>query len=372
MGPNENQGLIIELPEDAAAAAAGWLPPEDEAEKVETKEAKKANGNGHAKSDADSDAVATIKRERDEALARLSRVEQESRSEIEAREARLAEAEKKAGDNQYYAARAHYDKIHGDAAQIDTAMRAQQQYVEIQKKEYIAAREAGDSAREIAAQEAIAEAKAAIVQLEAGRSGLEPELARAKHIVAQIEQGAAREPQRKEVKAEPKDEPKAPTKEQWLSNLGVQTSAKVVDWMKSHPEFMEDPKLHQKWLAFTNAYATVDEKDLRGDDFLEALNGKFFPSSNNEDDDMEEDEPEVKVEAKKKAPPGAPVSRNGGDFYSSKNPSGRKLRLHPRLVNAAKEIGSDPQVYAENIKKMIGEGKYPKNYLDWDYQDNLG
>jgi len=369
---NENQGLIIELPEDlTAAAAAGWVSPdvEDAEEKVSPKEGKdKVNGQTSA---IDPTVFDTIKRERDEAIARARALEEERQKDIASRDARLTEVEETSRKNEVYALRAHHEKVQGDLNQIDTVIRSTQMTLEALSREELAAEEAGERERAQKARRMIAKAEAELVQLEAGKAGAEQEVLRAKQWLADgIKPKPKTETKTEEapkVEAKKVEEPKRPSKDEWLADLGNKTSSKVVQWLKDHPEFTDDPKQHQKWLAFTNAFVAVDEGDLKGDAFLDALNSKFFPEKERR---MTEEDDKPQVADKKKAPPGAPVTRSG-DFYSSKNPSGSKLRLHPRLVNAAKEIGSDPEVYAKNVKQMIAEGKYPKNYLDWDYQENL-
>lgn len=390
--PTENQAqdpdrLVVEIPSEAEAAAGGWLPPKED---LSDKDERVAKVNGHAEGDEgkpngkanghDIDALETIKRERDALAERLAKVEKEKTSEIESRDLRVAKAEADSYKTTLYAAKSHYNTAVSERQQLESAIHGTNAQVESLKREWLAAEEAGDKKASIEAQAAIAEAKAQLVTYQSGISAADYEINRAKQL---YEQAAAKTPEVKqpekkpeaktEAEAEKKPEVKKPkTPDEWIKNMRENVGNKVADWLSDHREFVTNPALNAKFIAAAEKFAK-DGKPLSGQAFIKALDTEFFA----EGDDVNEDDVEDKGQEKGRdkprsaAPPGAPVSRQQGDYYSSKNPSGGKLKLHPRLVHAAREIGSDPEVYANNIKKMIGEGKYPKNYLDWDYQDGL-
>ncbi len=364
MTPDELDGLVIEVPVDnaalATAAAAGWLPPPKEKDadpvEVEVKDEKKEV----AKPEFDADAVATIKRERDEAIERARRLEEEKNAEIAARDTRLTEVEEKVRKSDGIALRAHFKTVSGELREIETTIHSTQQMLARAEQQLAAANEQGEHGTAAKLQREIARAEAQMVQLEAGKEAATETVAKVRWHIENPQEEARPEVKKVEEKKEVKQ---PPSKDDWLADLGKKTSPKTVEWMKSHPEFMSDERLHKKFLTFANSFPDLEDKPLSSAEFVEALDAKFGFKGDVVDEEEEVAAPVVK---KKTTPVAAPVSRTGKAVYSSRTPNGVPY-LRPQLAQAAKEIGSDPLSYFNTVKQMIADGKYPKNYLDPDY-----
>jgi len=353
---NENRDLLIDVDIDIPSgvdAALGWLPPEEPKAK-DTKPARER------KPEPADDVIETIRKEHAEALRRK---EDEWKTQVESRDARLTEAEKKAKDNEYYAARAHYDKVASDTSNIETALNAQKQWIEFQKREELAAEDAGDKRAAQNAREAIAVAAAHMAQLEAGKSGVEQELLRAKRLVESVvaNQDA---PKREEPK---KEEPKQLTPDDYITSIRQGVGTKVADWLNENREFITDSKLNTKFLKFADYFTTVEEKPLNSREFLEALNAKFGLSEEAQEEEASEEDTEVETEPEPKKKPvvAAPVSRNSAPKNGSNGvSSGGKVRLNPDEQSMATQMYPNlsaqeaREKYARNKAMAIRDGKY--------------
>lgn len=292
----------------------------------------------------------------------------------------------------------YYSRIAGELSQITSAI-ASTEALATSAQSALQAAMADENAtadvraaRVAKAQRELSRAEAELVQLESGKSGAERAVAEAKwYLEEEARNNASLTAARAEdakAKAQPKGQAGAvagqQTPDQWIDNVRSTIGAKVADWLSEHKEYVTDGKLNAKAIAFANNYALVEEGALNSDEFIEALNARFFPE---EDDDGDgggaegdragrmtavvEDEPRrPAAKAAPKATHAAPVSRSG-DYYSSRNPNGSRIKLSPALASIARELGMKPEDYALNARKEIKNGKLPANFLDPDYQPGV-
>lgn len=224
------------------------------------------------------------------------------------------------------------------------------------EREYASAMEAGDYARAAKAQRVVSKAEANLTRLEDGK--------------AEIEAKAERLNKTPAVETKKADPPKAQTPDDYINALPPTSKA----WLSEHREYVDDPKLHNKMVAYSNA-ALAEGIKLHTPEHIQFLEDKLGISQSSEepeesDADVEFEEPKQEARPKARTMPAAPVSR-GNKTFSSANPNGNRIRLSPTLVSLAKEMGEDPAVYAKNALRGIKEGKLPKNFLDPDYNHNV-
>lgn len=283
------------------------------------------------------DRVQALERERDE---RAAEAEQATRRATEAE--RLAA--ERAHDNVRLGAGLTNAHLTSVVAGIEN-MKAQAENAE---RDYARAMEAGDYNLAAKAQRLMAQAEAQISQREREKGEVERWLADRR-----AESAANPEPVREERKDPPKTE-----------DIIAAMPKRSREWLGEHMEYVTDKKLNAKLQAA--AYEAEHAEGLKPhtQEFLEFLEDRLGISSGEPEVTQQKAEPEEKPKPKVVA--AAPVSRNGGS-YSSGNTATTRVKLPARLVQVAKEIGTDPAVYAAGVLKAIKEGKLPKNYLDADY-----
>lgn len=225
------------------------------------------------------------------------------------------------------------------------------------EREYASAMEAGDYARAAKAQRVISKAEANLTRLEDGKAEIEVKAERMKQ--APVETKKADQPT-----------PKVQTADDYINALPAASKT----WLSEHREYVEDPKLHKKLIAYSDI-ALAEGIKLHTPEHIQFLEDKLGISQPSEepdesDADVEFEEPKQEAKPKARTMPAAPVSR-GNKTFSSANPNGNRIRLSPTLVSLAKEMGEDPTVYAKNALRGIKEGKLPKNFLDPDYNHNV-
>lgn len=320
------------------------------------------------------DELAAARKEAAEAREEARRAREEANAKIEAeRQARIkAEGESGASDDR--AIRAHWAKVNAEAEQINTAISATKQAMENARAVMKAAKETGDVDKEMKAQEALAELTHDVRELERGKLGAETEKDRVREAYAKMAEDRKKAP---EVKEEPKVEPKR-SPDDWIAGVRKAVGDGVGDWLSKNKQYVTDPKLNAKVIAFADSFLKIEEKPLNDPEFLKALNDKFGTKEKepakaaDEGDVDDEDAVEIEKPAPKQAAPkskvtaAAPVSRSG-KYFSSGNMDAKQAKLPPYLANLAREMGYDPIVYARNTVQAIKDGKLPKNYLDPDY-----
>ncbi len=366
----ENQDLLVDVDLEIPGvdAALGWIGEDGQIKPV-SKEVKEPKKKEAREPEAAADAIEVIKRERDDALAREAKLKTDSQAQIEDRDQRLSKAMEGATRNEQFALKAHYDKVSADREQLDTALRSTDMILAAQEQELAAALEVGGAEgaqRAAKAQRAIARAEAEKVALESGKAGAEYEVAKAKHLL----EAAYKVPEPGQPNPEPekKDETKKLTPDDYIVNVRQQAGNKVADWFDEHRDFITDPKLNGKFLAFAQYFASVEEKPLNSKDFIAALDAKFFPEAEEEDHNEEEDTDVEVEEPKPKAKPmaAAPVSRNSSPARNSNGMSGGKVRLNSDEQAMATNMYPDMdrasalKKYAANKARAIADGKYQK------------
>lgn len=328
-------------------------------------------GDDGAAAKAEADRIAQLeraaedaKREADAHKARAEAAENAAREAMAGR----SKAEETASLRTEQTIRAHMAKVVADHDQIQGAITATQTQLAAARQQYLAAREAGDATKEIEAAEQLAEAKAALQQLEAGKIAAREEVQKAKSIYDNYQAEVAARPASKQVE-EPK---RPPTADEWIDSTRAQIGDRGADWLKTRKEFVTDPKLNKKFIRFADEYADdFGQSALRSADFIKALNERFFPdeaetSSRQDGGRVVESDPEPAPKPKARVQSAAPVSR-GNQFFSSRNLDARQVKLPPRLAAKIKEMGLDATKYALETVELIKKGDLPKNYLDPEY-----
>lgn len=366
----------------AATAGGGKAPVQDR---------RPANAQGRAPTIAELNAARAQAdaKAREAADAQATAKAERARADAEAR-ARV-QAESQAFTNQDEALRQYHARVSGELSQITSAIASTQTLAASAERELQAAladetaQPVERAARVAKAQREVARAEAELVQLQAGKSGVEHAVTEAKVYLdestrraqAAAAGAAATAHQQTTTQATQGQQPQQITPEQWIEGVRQRAGGKVADWLSQHKEFVTDDKLRTKMVAFADHYNLVDEKPINTDEFIAALNARFLPDAGGEGEEGDEGEGESDgdtVEAVTDEPPrrqakapAAPVSR-AGSYFSSRNPSGSKIKLSPYLAQVAREMGVDPKEYALNALDQIRKGKLPKNFLDPDYQ----
>lgn len=366
--------LVIAIPDETVQVG------NDDTVSVETPETKDApqkrergeGGRFSSKSEKTDDERAKIQRERDE-FARVNADIQARLADAEARATAAAEARGKAEETailrENQAMRAHWARLHSDKSQIDSAISATQIEAASAERDYIAASEAGDVAKQAKAQRDMAKAEAHLIQLQQGRSAAEQQIEEAQRLF----EDHARSRQQTETapKAEPKreDPPRQQTPDEWIDTVAQKAMGDAgAEWLRENRELVTDAKKNRLFIAFANLYAEKHGQNaLRNDEFVDALNREFFPDRDQDRDD----DPEPPKQQQRRAPVSAPVSRSKDQFFSSRNLNATQVKLPPRLAAFVKASGLDPTEYALQAVADIKAGHLPKNYLDPDYDHGI-
>lgn len=319
--------------------------------------------------------IATLEREREDARREAEAARAAAAAAAEAARAAVAgrtHAEETAVLREQQAMRAHVLRLQADKSQIEGAISATQSEAAMAQRELIQAIESGDAKRQAEAQHAIAKAEAALSRLEDGKFAADAELTKANRLFDDHEKARPARPADETVpekKPDPASQPEPMTPDRW-----IETTAKNVlgdqgaDWLRQNKQFATDPKMNRKFLRFADEYAEDHGQGaLKSQDFLDALNDKFFPA-------RDEDEPEPVVErprSQAKATTAAPVSRGSNAFFSSRNLNASQVKLPPRLAAFVRDSGLNATDYALQCVADIKAGKLPKNYLDPDYDHGI-
>lgn len=377
-GPAGDDEVVVAIPDDSVVI------PGVEGDKPETKtDAPKDDAKWRASSvakrgaeDPDAKRITTLERERDEhariaeeARQRATQLEADRRSEAEAR----ARAEEVASRREAQAMGAHWARLNSDKTQIEVAIGSAQERELSARQRFIAARESGDASAEADAMKVMSEATAAIAQLEQGKIAAERQLEETRRYIEDYQQQAKQPKPEPEKKPDPV--PKVQTADDWINGtarpaLGDDGAA----WLAENKQFVTDPRQNRLFLAFADLYAAEHgQSALKSEEFLEALNDKFFPDKEEREERTERRrEPEPEPERpRSRAPTSAPVSRNRDQFFSSRNLNASQVKLPPKLASFVKASGLDPTQYALETVAAIKAGTLPKNFLDPDYDHGI-
>lgn len=234
---------------------------------------------------------------------------------------------------------------------IANALTANEERATSAERELKDALETGDAAKAAKAQRTIA-------RLEAERSRLEDGK-------AELERTARSEP----AEEKKPDTPKEVSAEDYINGMPATSQA----WLRENKQFVTDPKLHQKMLAYANI-AVADGLQPHTPEFIAFLDDKLGTKKQEAETDHE-----AHIEAEEAPKPktrttAAPVSRGRASISSinlSELSPNTKIRFAPaaekRFAAIAADMGMDLEVYKRGVVKGIQEGKLPKNFADPDY-----
>lgn len=381
----DNDALVIEIP------ATGLIPAAAEGDPPREEKTVPLHDEGISAKDAEiSEALEKMRQERDaERSVREQRDREaaEARTTLENERKARADTEAKLSTVTDTAMRHEWATVNSEHQQLASALDNNKSETETAKealRSYNLAlhKAAADGNLElqhqynngvVAAQEKLANLAASRIALESGKSGAEEEIKRTerkiKDQIAARDAAALAAKEAKDKEPPATEAPRQQTPDEWIDTQRKVIGSRPADWLSEHKEFVTDPKLHKKLLAFAKSFPDLEDKPLDSEEFIEALNAKFFPEADAVDDPYEKPAaPAAKATPVKtnKGRASAPVNGQSG-YFSSNNTRAEKIKLHPYLVQKAKELGYDPAEYGLFIKKGIDEGKMPKNYLDPDY-----
>lgn len=371
--------MIIEIPSDTIEMGhdADGLPktvPSNR--KVAREEAPEPRAREASRSSPQEEEAAELEAARNrmrEAQQRISQMERDMAAERDARR----RAETGALDDRTFAWRTHMAKLNADHEQMKGWHAAANAAREQARRELRVAKEAGDGDAEAAALERITVATTQMQEFERGRAGVEAEIARNREPYEQFEAALhATRHRRGEPDTAKKEEPRQLSPDEWVD---TQAPNSIRGWLKEHRDFMPGGKNIRQLNRFVDEWLETHNDDrgtLDTKAFARALDDKFFPSDEEREIEMADDERRVKVEetpAKRttsKTAPAAPVSRGNG-YYSSRNPNASKVRLPPDLAAFVRSTGLNPTKYVEGVLEDIRKGDKPKEWLDPDYDRGI-
>jgi hypothetical protein len=263
------------------------------------------------------DGIETLKKRFEE--ERLARIEAEKRADAAARMAHEARGQVDEGNLQLV------------TSAIDTLKRE----TDILKANLRAAMASGDYSAAADAQEAMADAKAKLLQLENGRAALQE--------------------QAKNPRIHPQQIPVYDPVETLASQLSPRSAA----WVRAHPEFARNERLTQKMIAAHNL-VTADGMQPDTDEYFETVErilGVQAPAAS-----VAAAEAPMSAAAapaqRRSSPAAAPVSRSGtGTGGGSPN----VVRLSADEREMAKMMGMTAEEYARNKLALIKDGKLTKH-----------
>jgi len=204
---------------------------------------------------------------------------------------------------------------------IDTVKRNN----EILKLNYSEAMSVGDYSKAAEIQETMGTNAAKLMELERGRAHME----RAPKVVA----------------------PELPRHSDPVEELASQLSPRSADWVRRHPQCVTDPRMYQKMVAAHNL-AVADGYQPDSDDYFGVIEDTLRI---NRRQAAEYDEDPTSGAAKvtqRRAPPAAPVSRNGNGTGSRNS-----AHLTREEKETARDLGMTEEAYARNKALLKKEGR---------------
>lgn len=263
------------------------------------------------------DGIETLKKRFEE--ERLARIEAERRADAASRAANEARGQVDEGNLQLV------------TSAIDTLKRE----TDILKANLRAAMATGDYSAAADAQEAMADAKAKLLQLENGRAALQEQ---AKNPRIHPQQIPAYDP---------------------VETLASQLSPRSAAWVRAHPEFARNERLTQKMVAAHNL-VTADGVQPDTDEYFETVErilGVQAPAASVAAAEAPMSAAAVPAQ-RRSSPAAAPVSRSGtGTGGGSPN----VVRLSADEREMAKMMGMTAEEYARNKLALIKDGKLTKH-----------
>lgn len=243
------------------------------------------------------------------------------------------EAEIRARDavqNQY---RAQNETEHANFALVEGAIRTlteEKEHIKFQYKEALAV---GDYDRVADLQEAIADNKLNLSELQKGHRRMQAEREHARQVP-----------------------PPPPVPSNPVEALASTLSERSGDWVRRNPEYAKDRRLFQKMVA-AHQMVIADGVEPDTDEYFDAIETTLkMRGQQRREERVEEDEmmsEASKPTQKRVAPPAAPVSRSGTPGNTRSN----GIRLTREEIDAASDSGLTPLQYYENKQALKNEGR---------------
>ena len=249
----------------------------------------------------------------------------ELKRQLEAEKLRRENAERMAREASERERIALTDKDESDIHLVTNAIQTLNRDNEILKGNYAQAMRSGDFARAAEINDEISEAKAQLQQLQ---NGLEA------------------------MKAKPKPAA-APQHSDPVEAFASRLSARSADWVRAHPEFVQDSRLNRKMLA-AHEIALADGHAADTDGYFAAIERTLNVNQRSAAPAPQEDASAAAakvVSRRDAAPAAAPVGRGG----SSSRPNVARLTAAEREM--ADMMGMKPEEYAKNKVALQREGK---------------
>jgi len=252
---------------------------------------------------------------------------EELRRRLEEERKAREEAEYRAQQANSQAQQARSEVDNSNLQLVRTAIDTMKRENDILKENYKQALAAGDHDSAVEYQEAMADVRAKLLQLENGMQAMEAQL---------------KQPVRPVQHADP------------VEQLASQLSAPSAAWVRAHPEYARNPRLTQKMIAAHNL-VTADGIAADTPEYfasVERVLGVAAPAA-----------PAVEQESalsaasapsqRRSAPAAAPVSRSGTATGTRPN----VVRLSAEEREMASMMGMSPEEYARNKVALKREGK---------------
>lgn len=357
--------IDLDLPTNVAAAS-GWVSTEPPEPKKEEKP--------KASEPAPSAELEEARRQAQDAQSRLDAL---SKRADEEREGRL-KAQELAERNQTYALNAHLARLDANLArvtsdheQINTSISAWKGHLDMAKRQFALAREAGDTRAEADLTDQIAEARNILNNLEAGKTGSASAIEEAKRNRDQARLAAQEVQKRTDEEAEQargkEPQPKQITPDEHISNVREKAGNYAADWFKEHREFITDGRLQKKMQVFVEDWVDRNgESAVRTQSFKDALDERFgFKKAEPDPEPEPEEEEEMEDEKpqRSQAAPAAPVSRQSNSVTKPNGQPGSRIRLSEQEQATALMMypdmtpGDAKKKYATNKARLIADGR---------------
>lgn len=254
----------------------------------------------------------------------------------EEREARL-EAERRAEVAARYAQQAQGQVDEGNLHLVNSAIETLKRETDILKANLRAAMANGDHSAAADAQEAIADVKSKLLQLENGRAALQEQ---AKQPRAPIERMA------------PPVDP--------VEAVASQLSPRSAAWLRSHPEYARNPRLTQKMIAAHNL-VTADGVVPDSDEYFESVE-RTLGIQNAPSASVASAEAPMSAAAapaqRRSSPAAAPVSRSGTGTGGGRP---NVVTLTPEEREIAGMMGMTAEEYGKHKLALIKDGKLTRH-----------
>jgi hypothetical protein len=264
----------------------------------------------------------------------------ELKSRLQAEQTRRFEAENRARDAIQRQYRAQSETEDTNYLLIKTAIKTMKRDSNSLKDAFKEALAIGDFERASDIQSKLTEAKMKLEELRKGKDQMKAQRGEAKKAAKMAEQAR--------IPADPV--------EAFASSL----SARSADWVRRNPQYVTNPRLHNKMVA-AHHVVVADGVQADTDDYFNAIEEILKPRAAEEPRERVEKRQEGEVDAmseaakitqRRSSPPAAPVSRSVSGATRS-----NVVRLTRAEVEAARDMGMTEKEYAFNKMQLQKEGR---------------